>query len=174
MKKLLLALSMLTFTSVAQAGFMIEPYVGYETGSSKQSGSPDSDYTGTTLGARLGYGMLGLSFGLDYTMASGTIDETTPPDTDVDATDMGLFVSYEFPILLRVYATYILSSKADVGQPEDIEGSGMKLGVGFTGLPFVVINLEMTNRTFDEYDGQPITPEIDLNTYALVVSLPLP
>jgi hypothetical protein len=87
---------------------------------------------------------------------------------------MGLFVSYEFPILLRVYATYILSSKADTGQPADIEGSGMKLGVGWTGLPFVVINLEMTNRTFDEYDGQPLTNEIDLNTYALVVSLPLP
>jgi hypothetical protein len=178
MKKLLIALSMLVFAPAANAGIMIEPFVGYESGETEQAGGTPEDYTGTTMGARLGYGMLGFSFGLHYGIGTGETDPATPPATDIDLTEMGLFASYEFPVLIRAYAVYLLSSKADADDgtgKTELEGGGMKLGVGFTGLPFVVINLEMTNRTFDEANGTALgANEIDLNSYALVVSIPLP
>jgi len=172
MKKILLTLSLALFAApAANAGFMIEPYVGYETGDF-ESGSTKDDYTGIMYGARLGYGMLGFSFGVDYSTGSGEVDDT--PSFDAEPTDLGAFIAYEFPIMLRVYATYIVDAKIalDSGTDDIEEGSGTKFGIGWTGLPFVVINLEMTKKSYDKQGNNDIDAEI--NSYALVVSIPLP
>ncbi|MCB0350400.1 MAG: outer membrane beta-barrel protein [Bdellovibrionales bacterium] len=176
MKKLFIAMAIAMFgASQAQAGFMIEPYLGYETGSSTSSGSADEDYTGTLFGARLGYSMMGFMFGADYMTASGTIEQTGG-DLDLKTTDLGAFVGYEFPIMFRIYLSYMFDSKATPdGVGYDFEGSATRFGIGYTGLPFVAINLEMIKRTYDETStGLSISPEQNLETYALTISLPLP
>lgn len=176
MKKLFIAAAIAIFgASQASAGIMIEPYLGYETGKVKSAGTPDDDYTGTIFGARLGYSMVGLMFGVDYMTGSGTV-ESTGGDTDIKPADLGVFVGYEFPVMFRAYFSYFFDSKASIdGATVDFEGGATRFGVGFTGLPFVSINLEMITRTYDEFsDGTAIDPENTVETFALTISLPLP
>ncbi|MNT19450.1 hypothetical protein D3C72_1547100 [compost metagenome] len=56
------------------------------------------------------------------------------------------------------------------------EGSGMKIGVGFTGLPFISINLEYIKDDFTKFNGESLDDsfdKFDSTAYLLSVSLPL-
>lgn len=161
----------------AKAGVLIEPFVGYALNGSLDvdSSTYDEDYTGTSLGARLGYQMLGLFGGLDYRMNSFTAD-----DDEVTESVYGLVVGYDFPILLRVWGEYVLGGSGEVdfdaGSSIDLnEPSGTVLGVGFTGLPFVSLNFEMANYSYAEYESSGSTTKENVNFthYLLSVSLPL-
>ena len=55
-KKLIgLILSTLFLGNLAYAGILIEPYLGYEVGGLKQTGTSNIDFKGVYYGARLGY-----------------------------------------------------------------------------------------------------------------------
>lgn len=204
-RKLLLLLLLLP--QLAWAGFHVEPYLGYSFGESlsqkrgAQEFEWDSSYV--DLGARLGYGMLGLSFGLDYNMTPGTrtFDQTAPSTgtglNEWTGSNMGVFVAYELPILLRVWGSYYFNSKLELDTDKDNDGtnevgdeysgSGMELGVGFTGLPFVSINLQYRMNSYDEFKnvsaGTTVnypntvagstTEELKTNSILLSVSVPL-
>lgn len=175
MKKLLLSLTAtlgLAISSQAFAGFHIDPFLGYETGKSK-TGSTEYDVTGLSYGARLGWGMLGFSFGGEVALSNLTVKST--PSSDFTGTDLGVFVGYEFPIMLRAYATYFASSTAKSSSSESTGSGGTRIGVGYTGLPFVTINLEMVSRAFDKSKTGGIESTIDtkVNTTMLSVSVPL-
>jgi hypothetical protein len=178
MKNLFLALSLaLVLPTVAQAGFMIEPYLGYETGTLKQTGSEEIKHKGTNLGARLGYQILGLKFGLDYMQGTQTSEQTGSADGDYKPIDMGAFVGYEFPFLLQVYASYFVSSKASVSPSSlsgDLTGKGTRVGIGWTGLPFVVINLEMITRSYEKWGEYDLDGKLEGTSTGLSLSLPLP
>lgn len=152
----------------ANADFLIEPYVGYYTGDIKDS-SGKSDMKGMGYGARLGYTSLGFMGGLDYFTGKWTIDNT--PEVDVTPTDIGIFVGFNFPILIRAYGEYLLKSelKGDAGK---YEGKGVKLGVGFTPLPLISVNVEYVTHTFDEFDGNSLTSDTTTKMIGLTVSLP--
>jgi hypothetical protein len=160
----------------ANAGLLLEPYLGYVSGQYKQTSS--YNFTGTELGARVGYTMMGFAVGADYTSGSFTDDSSTKNKMTVG--DLGVFVAYKFPILLRAYATYVPSAKVkfDVSGADLTfqKGNSMKLGVGFTGLPFVVINLEYITATYEEADIGGVTgtlsPKATSTAYALTVSAP--
>ncbi len=155
----------------AQAGVYIEPYLGYLTGKTK--GSESTDHAGPNFGARLGYSMLGLAFGAEYETAKLKLDST--PKSDITPTNIGAFVSYTFPILVRAYASYFPSAKAklEVGTSSfEFEGSAMKVGVGYTGLPFVVINFEMQTTSFDKLEGLSLSEDTKVTSYGVNVSLP--
>ena len=74
MKKLLLVFLLLAAFPMARAGVNIEPYLGYlihnsefkNTVTTSLDTTNEYSYNTPILGARLGYGMLGLSLGLDY------------------------------------------------------------------------------------------------------------
>jgi hypothetical protein len=153
--------------SQAQADFMIEPFLGYEMG---DYGSNNKDVKGTNMGLRLGGTTAIVSYGLEYSI--GALEADTSPKTDVDTTDIGAFVSVEFPILVRAFGTYFVKSDAEINNA-DYEGSGMRLGVGYTGLPFVSINLEKIHRNYDEGPNG-VKADIDVDTYMLSASVPLP
>jgi hypothetical protein len=173
MKKLLLALATVLTASAAHAGFMIEPYVSFAVSGEYKNGSTKEDVSHTGFGARLGYGMLGFSFGLDYGTGSGEIDSS--PSVDFDTTDLGLFVAYEFPILVRAYATYILDAKTEFPGGGEYSGGGTKIGIGYTGLPFVVIGVEMYAVNYDTDEGNSSNNvDVDVTATNLVVSIPLP
>lgn len=179
MKRLILFLSFLTLSASAHAGFMIEPYLGYEMGNWKylgnSSGTTDS---GVQYGARLGYGILGFSFGGEYDGTSLTYDQTGQSNVSGSGSDYGIYASFKFPVILRIYGEYMIASSLSAtqgGSSETFKGSGTRFGVGFTGLPFIEINLEFISRDYSKLNGTSITGgDFTNGTYALNVSLPLP
>lgn len=172
--KLMMATLVAAFSVNAMAGLMIEPYVGtgqYATtfDAASLSSSEESGKSFTTAGARLGYSMLLFSAGIDYEMMNLDGDNLN---------NVNAFVGVDLPVLLRFYGKYTLSSSFDNDDLNDIEfKSGYAVGAGFTGLPFVVINLEVGAYTYT-FDGTALSlsneEELSAATTALTVSLPLP
>lgn len=193
---LLFFLSIFVFAGSARAGILIEPYLGFSLAGSGDTtlgtAKYDHSYSTPTIGGRLGYGMLGFMGGIDYSMQSfdleSEVGSTTYKD-GVSKSQLGIFVGYNLPILLRVWGTYYLSSKVEgddantTGQFIDSryeysDGGGYALGAGFTGLPFVSINLEYRTLEYDkaELSGANVTSyneKMDLSEILLSVSLPL-
>jgi hypothetical protein len=175
-------------TTVSHAGLLVEPVIGYNLGTSLDTELPlglgKKDYKGSGVGygGRLGFQKLGLQLGVDYfkSSLSMTSDDF---DGNVDMDEWAGFVGYEFPILIRVYAGYIFSATGD-GRMQGLsglanaklkleDGTGYKLGVGFTGLPFVDINFEIRRGTFtDAKIGSVGIDDVDYQTYMIGASLP--
>lgn len=207
MKKLCLVLLFLMALPTVQAGVHLEPYLGYTFGSdeSTESGTVvENSYKTPLAGARLGYGMLGFSFGVDYSMSLGAFDlEQDKPATSAapdsyTSTNLGIYAGYTFPIMFKVWGTYFLKNKLELdalgggatpssGDNTEITGNGFALGVGWTGLPFLALNLEYRSITFDEItersgtvsklplsSGGVVTEsEVDAKEIILSVSVPL-
>jgi hypothetical protein len=205
MRKLITALFLTSTLSVAQAGVHIEPYLGYMLHSSEQKTTTTTALDTTTeysassplLGARLGYGMLGFSFGVDYSMSTGAFEleqdspATTTPSDKYKSTNLGLYAGFTFPIMLRVWATYFINNKLELDKvggtaansdSMELTGNGLAVGVGWTGLPFLALNLEYRMLTFDEIkrrDGTVVAlpsttfGELEAKEIVLSVSLPL-
>lgn len=177
--------SLFIFTSTAQAGILVEPYVGYSIGLSKDYGNTTYDYKTPQFGARLGYQFLGLMAGIDYSLSSSfdlsQKNKTTGATSKVssDKNQLGLFVGYEFPILLRAWGTYFLDSNLNKSSTpgKAYSGNGYALGAGFTGLPFVSLNLEYRSFSYDssKISGSTtaLNPKWTMNEILLSVSLPI-
>lgn len=167
----------------ASAGLLIEPVVGYNFG--KVESDSSEKFTGSSVGGRIGYQNLGFQLGLDYLKSSLKLDDNDYKE-NVSLDEFAGFVGYEFPILLRVYAGYIFSAngtsklKADLGsgaQEYNLkmkDGTGTKLGVGFTVLPFLDINFEYRNGKFDKttLGGFETEDKTKYQSFMIGVSLP--
>lgn len=168
MKKLVSILTMVTVmfvTSQASASIYLEPYIGQAV-SGKFTGIGSGVYNGSLLGARVGYGLLGLVAGLEYEMGSLKYEPDAGGSATMKPTNLGVTASFTFPVLVRAYGTYYFDSKLkDDDNDITYKGTGTKLGVGFTGFPFITVNLEATSFDFDK--------GLAANHYAVVVSLPL-
>ena len=125
---------------------------------------------GVGYGARLAYTQLGFMAGVDFGMRNLTYDKSGFEDSTNQ--DIGLLVGYEFPVLLRVWGAYLLDSSLKAEDSSKITGSGFKLGVGYTAMPLVSINLEMINNTYDKVGSATLSPKGELQTYMLSVSVP--
>lgn len=175
---LLLAL-VLGFAAPAKASLLLEPVLGFNAGSRLEfeDGKSYSGGGGLGIGGRVGYQNLGFQLGLDYLKSSIDMRDNDI-DKNVDMNEWAGFVGFEFPVLLRVYAGYIFSAdgqtKSNGNKVELSEGAGTKLGVGFTVLPFLDINVEYRRGTFDEtkIGGVKTGKETDYQSYMLAVSLP--
>lgn len=168
MKKLsLVCLLVALISTSANAGFLIDPYIG--AGQSKSTADVDSIDGSESInvtGARVGYSFLLLSAGIDYQM--GTIDKDKVTSTSV-------FVGVDMPILIRAWAEYFVSSKYE----QDTEVYKMKfkdgtsIGIGFTGLPFVSLNVELQNLNYTMEDV-PVLGDVDVKSAQTVFSISLP
>lgn len=170
MKKFLLATAIVFSASVSNAIY-IEPYLGvYGTGKST-SGGTDTNLKATLgYGLRLGYSIPMIAFGVDYGM--GNIDVESTPATKQKTTDLGVFGSFNVPVLpIRAYLTYILDAKATPDGGQDFKGKGTKIGVSFTGLPLVFINLDYYMIKYDTYGGA--STDLDVKMMVLSASIPL-
>lgn len=187
-------------TTTANAGLLVEPYLGYSFGSAETNvsnagganGTYDIKASGYRLGGRLGYQFLGFMGGVDYGIGAAKEKISSIPNgtsyslDDYNVSQLGIFAGYELPILFRFWATYYTSYKMEVdggsNNGDEDSGSGFGLGAGFTGLPFVSLNLEYKSITIDEtefagggsvkYPTNQIS-ERDINEIVLSVSLPL-
>ena len=188
--------------STTRAGFLIEPYLGYSLGGSgdfkRNNINYDLSYSSPTLGGRVGYQFLGLMGGLDYSTQtfdmesdytdSGNINRTAKDG--VKKSQLGLFVGYDLPILLRVWFTYYLSSKIEGDDGNDgstqaitsqdtfEDGGGQAIGVGFKGFPLISLNIEYRMLEYDKYtESRTSDPsyddKLDAKEILFSVSLPL-
>ncbi len=162
----------LILTPRAHASLLLEPYLGYHTGTVKNPNSVDM--SGVSMGGRLGLQNLGLMGGIDYMTGSWTAKST--PSATVTPSDLSVFVGFNFPIMLRVYAEYGLSSAlkfaTSAGNDTD-KGTNIKLGVGFTTFPLISINVEYIAGTYTKHDGGSLNPTVTDSMLGLTVSLPL-
>lgn len=189
-----LALSTLLCTSVAHAGLLIEPVLGYNLGSKFDD---ESDYiqessgkTGPAFGGRLGYQHLGFQLGLDYLNSHIDVGQDEVGD-HFKTSEFAGFVGFEFPLFLRLYAGYVFSATSNevsIEDPDDavddkltfVGGSGPKFGVGFTGLPFIDVNFEVRSVSYDiEVEDGPTGDKDELDdtmkntVYMMSLSLPI-
>ncbi len=166
MKKLLSAFAIVFgMSSLAHAGMLVEPYLGYQMGDSKYQYAPassNSEYTdklsGVGYGLRLGYKFLVPWVALDYTGVSGTdkVDYPGIKDMDFTKSSLGLVAGADL-VLLRAWAGYGFSNqmtlKGDSGNPDyKFKGTYIKAGLGLGFIPLVSLNLEYQINNFDKVD----------------------
>jgi hypothetical protein len=166
MKKFILFISLLGIFILpsAQAGLLVEPLIGYNFNYKID----DDKGHGRAFGGRLGYQNLGLQLGIDYLNSTIEIKDSSE---DFKSNEWAAFVGYQFPLFFRVYAGYIFSADGELGSLEAKEGSGTKLGVGFTGLPFVAINFEYRSGKFEKINSTSI--DTDFSSFLISLSVPL-
>lgn len=147
----------------AKADLLLDPYIGYGIGQQEleQSGvTAEYTQTGTMMGARVGWQSLGLMIGADIGHAPTLTQELTlaalggvkGTETEYSGTYMGAFIGYDFPILVRAWATYFFDITYSPETGDDTTATGTSFGVGFTGLPFVSLNAEYRMLSFDDSD----------------------
>ena len=169
-------ISLFFISEHSHAGTIIEPYAGLNLASTWKTGTDDGDLTGNTIGARLGFSQMGFMAGVDGRRGNLTIESTT--DADYTFTQLGAFIGYEAPMMLRFWAEYIFSVEGvddDNSDNKYLSGTGTLFGVGYSALPFVSINFELSNVTTTEFDNgtTKIDYDVDYTTYLLSISLPL-
>ena len=162
--KLLIAVIAASFSLSSFAGLLIDPYIGagtHKTTFDLNTDVDDSSDNLSTVGSRVGLSFLLLSAGIDYEMQK----------VDGDAvTNMSVFVGVDLPVLLRFWGEYFLSS--DVEDADYEFKNGYAVGVGFTGLPFVSLNLELQNINY-ELDESPLKGDVAAAATVFSVSLPI-
>ncbi len=175
----LLLATVLGFTSQANAALLIEPVVGYSYGKLNgelddgvEKQKMDESTKGLSYGGRLGYQNFGFQLGLDYLASNMTSD-----GEDFKTSEYGGFVGFEFPVLFRIYAGYVFGGNGTLGGDDgDLKlkkATGPKIGVGFTLLPFLDINLEYRRITYGTYDLDSTTT-FDADYSATMLSFSLP
>ncbi len=184
---LFLGILFFLFSLKSYSGIHLEPWLGYAV----SGGDDNTEVTGPAAGLRLGFSLpLGVEFGGEY-FVSGQNLKVDGDDTEVDYEQdgYGVFLGFNPPVLpLRFYTTYFIESEVglepSIGIPGLFtidgysNGSGYKAGIGFTGLPFLSINLEYQSIVYDsvEINGTEfdLTSGGEYNTVLATVSIPLP
>ncbi len=175
----LVALVLMFTQNIAQASILIEPHLAYNLSSSGTQGSTKYEYSGTQYGGRVGYQNLGLMYGLDLTASSFTFKSSggLNSSNETTRTQIGLFAGYNFPILLRAWATYFVSDTFKFASGNELSGSCLELGAGFTGIPFLSINgmvrlVSLTSGKIGSTTGT-LTQSLSLTEVVVGVSIPL-
>ncbi|HAG91602.1 MAG TPA: hypothetical protein DCL41_07005 [Bdellovibrionales bacterium] len=153
---------------LSHASFLIEPYLGYHFGTYDR-GSADDTAKGPTFGGRLGFSNLGLQFGADYMGGNWELDRS--PKFNGSASNLGVFVGYDFPILVRAYASYFFDAKLQ--DTTKYEGNLIRFGVGLSPVPLIDVNLEYITATYDKANGNSQSPNHKLSMFGVTVSVPL-
>lgn len=166
MKNLLMVCALVLVSTVANAGMFLEPNLSYVTGETKVTVagiSGSEKVKGTALGLRAGYQMVIPWVALDVKMFKGK-DDGDPSD-DISNTDIGITVGASVPFL-RPFIGYIPSAKIKSeggGVSSEIEGTGLKLGLGIKLLPLIDINIEQTTYDIKKIDGQDLGAGVDVD-----------
>lgn len=162
---------------LAQAGILIEPYAGYasltSSGTVDISGTQgeieESTLDGMVYGGRLGVGISNFGIGVDYSQA--------PQDDGGELKNLGAFGMVSF-LNLRFWGTYVFSSQIaveleDYNEKGTFKGDGVKVGLGWSILPFVSLNAEymMINNTKEDLNTFTGVDQ-DLKGYLVTLSFP--
>ena len=189
--KIFVVASLLTFTSVAQSGFLLEPYLNQSISGEATDSDPtntlDADASHLLYGARVGWmTMMGLMLGVDVQLGQGKWEFNGGGEVDTSMQDLGAFIGYQTMMGFRFFLSYMFQNKTTLEYTNqsdaELSGSGFKLGVGYTfmnfGAPWFAINAEYHTNTFDECEqtngcNGNLTYEVDQNAILLGVSFPI-
>ncbi|MBD64224.1 MAG: hypothetical protein CME62_03400 [Halobacteriovoraceae bacterium] len=163
-------------SSVASAGTLIEPYAGMFLNST-YDGDVEGDLSGNAVGMRLGFQQLGFMAGLDGRRAFVNLEPETGDDADYTMTQLGFFVGYNFPVLLRVWGEYVFALDGVNDDDSDVKlkkGSGFLIGLGYSLLPFISLNLEYGSVGTTEIESSTGTSDLEIDNNVLFLSLSLP
>jgi hypothetical protein len=195
---LLLAAVIFVSVNVANAGIYFEPYFGSLVSGEISGETYDAAYdldndnektvavTGSVYGARVGMDFINVAMGLDYMAGSPSFDGDSST-----LTNMGIFFAFKIP-MVRFWAEYIFSAKVSSTNDDDEtatfdKGTGTKIGVGYSPIPYLSINFEVLSNTFTEVsiedeNGDDILDaanldwkdhENKLSAYMLSISVPI-
>jgi hypothetical protein len=178
--KLAFAATLLVFAALpAKADLYLEPYVGYQVGTFTHNvSSVSGTVSGTAAGLRVGLSLPIFFVAAEYSLANGTMKPSSGSDLDVTGKTLFATVGARLP-LIRAYAGYGImndwDTKVSGGSTGTYKGSAIKLGAGFSGLPFIAVNVEYVMSTFTKYKVGSSESNTDMKsgTYMLNVSLPL-
>lgn len=163
----LIALALIFFSLQAKAGWVIEPYLGYESGTLVQKDNASMDLSGKTtmnvMGLRLGY-MLnhGIWFAADYMYgSSGTFkydDALNGANQLTNKADLGLSVGVDIKRKFRMYFGYVVDGRYRtvddiVAGQENVYtgGTSFKVGGGYVFAPWLATSLEYYSNTPLQY-----------------------
>lgn len=168
MKTLLTILASVLVSFSAHAGFLAEPWLGYESGTTQcTNASSGADCgaksTGFDYGARLGW-MFGGGFWLaaEYMGGSGTIKyDDGSADDKSESTILGAALGVDLASGLRLFAGYGFSDSLKVKSTTDItfKGTSAKVGLGYKFKNNVSVNLEYIMETITKYDAATLTDQ---------------
>lgn len=191
-KNVLIALGILVVTTTAQASFLIEPHLGYNVSGGQSdytSGGTVAkiSYSGPQYGARLGMQFLGVMGGFDYTHSTYTLKTTAIGLTSQGKQkqdDLGVFVGYNAPMLIRAWIGYYFSTKAtatetnaDYTSGDWSKGTTTEIGVGFTPMPLVSLNISYrmtTLKTYQNVGGATLNYNPSVKPTEIVVGVSVP
>lgn len=167
--------------SSAYAGLLIEPHWGYNLVGKVDGISGATKFNGNQYGARIGAQSFGFMGGLDYTHSAFTYKTVAPVASDEKSRDqIGVFAGYKFPILLRFWGAYNFFDKtkqtangANHVSGYYTKGHGTTAGIGFTGLPFLSVNLEYKTSSYNDSSAGALNPKVTTKEVVLGVSIPI-
>ena len=169
-KKICLGLVALTMASQAHALILIEPYLGYDFSLSGDSNGEDLDFSGFGYGARLGLQLSMIMFGVSYDILDLDVEPASGGEVSFEQTNLGIFAGWNPKGEgIRFWATYFIDSNGDADAPEDEEGDGFALGIGWKFKPWLAANLEYRSYSFDK----PAGTDMGLDSLFITVSFPI-
>ncbi len=174
-------LCILGMAPLAQAGFHMEPHVGFGLSNKWEQGSSSGDLSKTITGIKLGYqAPMGLQVGGEIQIGTGTFDQdNTVFLNDIDSVDVGIgpYLGYQSPLGIRGYVGVFRSALAlDDAADNTFTGVGFKLGAGYRIIDWFAVNLEYITTSYDKFDNSfgdgDLDPKVKVNTVMLVASFP--
>lgn len=184
MKKII-AILFLLFSLNANAWLWLEPYIGYDIGTSSSVTAAavptDAEYNGVIYGGRLGFAWKFLMLGVDMSGLSGNAKYGSIEDIDVGKSSFGIYGGVNFDLVaigLRAWVSYFFTNKLDskdnVGFDE-MKGNGFGIGAGLTLIRFIGINFEYRMSNYDEIivAGSNIGGEYKPSEFVISLSVPL-
>ena len=135
----------------AKASILVEPLIGHNFGAK----FGDLKASGLSYGGKLGFQSEGgFQIGAEYLKSTFKINDDEVFNNDLKMTEMGAFIGYKTDVF-KIYVGLVFSAEGETevvdGQKVTFEeGAGNKIGIGFTGLKYVHVNLEYRQGKFDE------------------------
>lgn len=174
------------FSTHAQAGLMIEPILGTQSGTVSCTivgGVPcDATVSGTKLGLHLGYKFMPMLWVAgNYEMNSGSTKNAAGTDNTTQNI-LGVDAGLDFILGIRAFVglglTNDLTVKATGGDVK-FKGTTTKIGASFSPIPFFSFNLEYYMDKFTKvesagvsYDVSTLYSKFEANRTVLSVSMP--
>lgn len=145
-------LSFFALTQSSFAGIVIEPQVGYSTGTIDPgiSGVDKIDLSGMNLGAKLYYNTPTWFLGMDYNNNNLKVKDS---DDNLKNNEIGAIVGFNISYFFKIYGGYIFSNSAKVGELDLEHSSGYKAGLSFLALRHLAIGLEYKKIGYKDVSG---------------------
>lgn len=186
MKKILLLLSLVSFSVNARAGVYIDPFLGLDsstvTATTASGAKANSSSSGIDYGARLGYKLMSPWFiAAEYTGGSGKDDGGTSSSSEYTKTALGGVIGYDIgKHLLAIGYGFSDKLKYKTTPELEISGTNLKLGYAYKATNKININLDLIIPNYTkasagggEVEISQVYSKFTVTTILLSVSFPI-